>query len=170
MFDFTDAVVALIGVLAAVPTAYFSAKKRVEEELKKRLDKISGGQISTIEDLVGVALTDKRLRHETPIAVYGREKVWADLRKGGFAGAIDHSRLNGKAKVAVVDVDHVEEGVVPKLTEPYVLIYKEGPQYSGPFPPGAMRTFANSSITLDGRLMEALRHMEARREAVGPPA
>lgn len=170
MFDFTDYVVALMGVLAAIPAAYFSAKKRVQTELHKRLEQISGGQLSTIEDLVELALTEKRLRQQTPIAVYGPEKLWGELRKGGFAGSLDQSRLSGEAKVAVVDVEGVEEDLVPKLTEPYVLIYKEGPPYRGPLPPGALVTYANSSITLDARLMEALRHMDARREALGRSA
>lgn len=176
MFDFTDYVVALIGVLVAVPAAYISAKKRVEAELEKRLKrveadleerlkKISGNRISTIEDLVAEALTDKRLREDTPIAVYGSVTLWKELRNGGFASSFEHDKLTGEAKVAVVNVERVEENVIRKLTERYVLLYKEGPQYQGPKPPGSLVTYANSSITLDGRLMEALRHMDARSEA-----
>lgn len=169
MFDFKDYVIGLLGVLTAIPAAYISAKKRVQDELHKRLAKISGGQISTIEDLVASALAGKRLREETKVNVYGSESLWADLRKGRFYGAQpvsadpQDSQPPSDAQVAVVDPDRIPEELIANLSQRYVLIYKEGPRYQGKLPPGAEITFANSSITLDARLMEALRHMEARR-------
>lgn len=165
MTDLNDLVTALAAVLLALPAAYFTAKKRVETELHKRLDKISGGRVATLEDLVAEATSEKRLRRETPIAVYGGERLWADLRRGGFASANQAGAQPGAqgCEVAVIDTREVPEDRIAKLQEPYLLIYTEDGRYEGGSPPGALVTYANSSITLDARLMEALRHREARR-------
>ena len=166
-FDLRDLVITLLSVLIALPAAYFSVKKRIVDEFTERLRKISGGQLSTIEDLVAVALTEKRLREDTPIDVYGREQLWRELRHGRFLASRlveDSSSREPPAKVAVVEVrdGETDEPTVRSRSEPYVLIYKEGRPYRGEWPAGAKVTFANSPITLDARLMEALRHMEAR--------
>lgn len=161
MFDFQDFVVAAIGVLAALPTAYFSAKKQVVKELAEQLRKVSGGAVASVEDLVAETLRERRLREGTPITVYGDEDLWRDVRKGNFLGASLSDRVTELNKIAVVDPSHLE-GDLSTLHEPYLLIYKEGQPYRGSLPPGAQITFANSSITLDARLMEALRHMHAR--------
>lgn len=170
-FGIQEVALALMGVLVALPAAYLASKKRVEAEFTKRLDKISGGRVSTLEDLVAVALTERRLRQETIVSVFGRSEIWSELRRGRFDQAmlVDDAvpgcpGIQG-AKVAVVEVrdDAAAEAIIATRAEPYLLIYKEGPPYRGALPPGAMVTYANSPITLDARLLEAIRHMEARR-------
>lgn len=166
MNDIQDLVVLLLGVLVAFPGAYFALRDRLINEIQGRLDKISGGKISTIEGLVAETLKERRLREETPIRVYGPEDLWRMVREGQFAAATlvetDEEDEAPAAKVAVVDGATVPKETIASLTERYVLIYKEGEPYRGEKPPGAFVTFANSSITLDARLMEALRHMGNR--------
>lgn len=162
MGDTTQLLVTLVAVAVALPAAYYAVKKRLIEELEKRLDQISGGRLTTVEDLVGAALEEQRLREETVIHVYGPESLWTELRRGRFTGAIRASSEGPPAPVAVVDAESVPEEAIRTLQEPYVLLYKEGPPYRGDLPAGAQVTFANSGITLDARLLEALRHRHTR--------
>jgi hypothetical protein len=169
--ELRNLVVLVAAVLVLLPGLYFRLKNRLLAFLETRLDKISGGQISTLEDLVEVALVEKRSRVDTPIAVYGPESLWAELRKGGFAGATvvpseGAPRPERRADVAVVDAATLPEERISRLGEHYVLIYKDDKQrYKGALPPGAEVTYANSHITLDGPLMETLRFMNARSAA-----
>ena len=167
MEELRDLVVLLVAVLLLLPGLYFSLKNRLLVFLEDRLDKISGGKVSTLEDLVGVALQEKRLREETPIAVHGPESLWAELRKGKFAGAAlvpsqGEPTPERQADVAVVDAATIPEERIARLGERYVLIYKKDKLYDGERPPGSEVTFANSPITLDARLMETLRFMKVR--------
>lgn len=164
MFEFNEVLTAIVSAILAIPTAYVTARRHTRKVLTERLDKISGGRVSSLERLVAVALTEHRLRTETPIAVYGRESRWADLREGGFASAhwVGSDVPTPPCDVAVVEADTVPGDQIATLGETYVLLYKEDAPYKGPKPPGAQVTFANSSITLDARLMEALRHRDAR--------
>lgn len=164
MENLGDVVTSLVTVAVALPAVYVAVKKRLLAELHRRLDKISGGRVGTLEALVTVALSENRLRCETPIAVYGGEWLWLELRRGDFKAAVPAATQGegSGAQVAVVDAQTVPEDKIGTLQEPYLLIYKEGKLYGGPRPPGADVTYANSSITLDARLMEALRHRQAR--------
>lgn len=167
MEEIRDVLVLLAAVAVALPGVYVAVKKRLVAELQKRLDKISGGKVSTLEDLVDVALQEKRLREETPVAVHGTESLWAELRRGGFAGASvvspeERDPPERPFQIAVVDAAKIPKERIATLQERYVLIYKEGKPYDGALPPGAEVTYANSHITLDARLMEALRFMKAR--------
>lgn len=182
MLEIQDLVLAAVAILAAIPVAYFTATRKIASALTDRLAKVSGGRVKSIEDLVAHAIVEENLRRKTDIKVYGDPRVWADLRRAGFKGARMANGDPTLATVAVVDVASVSieaigddpknaptgavaEGLEAALIqEPYVLIFKEGAPYRGPLPPGAFITYANTPLTVDARLMEALRHHHALEE------
>jgi hypothetical protein len=150
---------AFLGVLAAIPSAYLTAKAHVVKALTSRLEKLSDGRLSSLEDLVAAATREQRLRSDTPIRVLG-EDLWTEVRRCGFRGA---TQQVVDAKIAVVDTHSVSEEEIGRLEQPYALIFYPDPgRYQGKLPPGADCTYANSLPTLDARLMELLRFSEAR--------
>lgn len=179
--DLTDLILATVATLAAVPAAYFTARRTVLAGLTSRLNAISGGRVASLEALVAAATAEARLR-EQPIAVYGQakttsaiyERTWADLRKS-FPGALlsydptaGHVALPG-ADVVVIAIEETGPevpaevaAVIASRPERVVLIYKQGAPYRGTMPPG-IATFANSPLTLEARLMEALRYLSVKK-------
>ena len=161
MFEASEVVSALVALLAAVPATYATVRKRLSAMLSARLEAISGGQVQTLEDLVAAALEQRRIR-ETPITVYGDPKLWQELRKGRFSGAVMCGSASGRGDVAIVDVESMTESEIALLHERWILIYKEKVPYRGSLPEGAYVTYANTLISLDARTVELLNH-RARR-------
>jgi len=164
LFDLAKMVVTAIAAIIVSVHRYASY-------IDKKLHAISGGKVSTIEDLVATVTKEQRLREKTTIAVYGDEELWSELRRGRFFGSLiaDHAEP-GKpgapgAQVAVVQIidDQEAERIIAGRTEPYILLYKQGPPYKGRRPPRAYITFANSEVTLEARLLELLRFMDVRQ-------
>jgi|GEM_PF-4868548 len=165
MFELSDFLTGLVSFVATITTVILTAGKRTQMVIHERLDKITGGKIASLEDLVERATREERLRRDTPITVHGDESLWRELRKGGFAGALLADRAekaSTEPDVVVIDTALIGKDEISKIPARYALLYIEKGHYDGPTPPGAQVTYANSSITLDARLMEALRHLDAR--------
>lgn len=148
------------GTLAAIPAAYMAASQRVGKAIQARLEKISGGQVASLEELVAAAMRENRTK-QVPISVYGQgEELWNLARRAGY----ENSNLGAHpaGKIAVIHADSVPEEVIKNLHEPFALIYKEG-RYEGPMPPRGPRTttFANNHITAVARLNELAAFVEA---------
>lgn len=151
--------------LAAVPAAYVAASQRVGKAIQNRLEKISGGKVGSLEELVAAAVREKRTR-QIPISVYGdAEHLWRLARQAGYENSNLGNHKDGK--VAIVDADSVDVNVIRNLNEPYCLIYKQG-RYEGPMPPGGpgFCTFANNHITTVARLNELAAFVEAKRPRI----